>query len=255
MRLLLLAFCSLTAASVPLALVAGTPVQAAPVGVPVRLRLETALKSGHSSVGTPVLFTVEDNVYGPGHVLVLEKGDAATGHVAASSGHRAFRKNGKLVFTCDYAATQSGVRVPLLLTVTADPPAREGEDKEVGVVVGEASIGKFSDGYGQSATPGGAYQQSGYGIGAGIDPERLVENGDDETVERGQKFEAVTAGTASEASVLGGQLFVLKNNSQITGTLVSFNGHEYSVKTAGGSRSIKSDDLVSIAPLPLPSHH
>jgi len=68
------------------------------------------LRSGRDKVGEPVIFTVAQNVYGPSHTLLLEKGALARGHVTESAGHGSLGRSGKLAFTCDYARTDDGTR-------------------------------------------------------------------------------------------------------------------------------------------------
>lgn len=78
--LLLAAACTVPAAAAP------TTGAFLPKGTPVRLRLDSSLRSGQNKTGQTVLFTVTENVYGPNRVLLLAKGAPASGHSSNPAG-------------------------------------------------------------------------------------------------------------------------------------------------------------------------
>ena len=245
-------------------LLAALPLSAAPTsgaavlpkGTPVRLRLENDLRSGRDKVGEPVLFTVAQDVYGPNHVLLLPHGAIAYGHVTASSGRGAFSRNGRLSFTGDYAAAADGVRVPLNFTVTVENG--RSEDTAVGIVGGSYTAGKIYDSYNGTDAPGGTFESSVVTADAAVDAGRLLAKGEDATATQGRIYEAVVAADTPVTSPLAQaaaseQLFLLKNKTQVVGTLVSFDGKTYTVETAVGSKILRATDGQSITAGAVPS--
>ena len=238
-------------------LLAALPLSAAPIsgavvlpkGAPVRLRLENDLRSGRDKVGEPVLFTVAQDVYGPHHVLLIPQGAIAHGHVTASSGRGAFSRNGRLSFTGDYAAAAGGVRVPLTFTVTVENGRTE--DNAVGIVGGSYTAGKIYDGYNGTDAPGGTFESSVVTADAAVDAGRLLAKGEDATASQGRVYEAVVAADTPVTSppaqaAAAEQHFLLKNKTQVTGALVSFDGKTYTVETAAGSKILPATDVESI---------
>ena len=134
-------FCVVTAVAGAALHAAPAPVSAEasvlPKGTSIVLRLETDLQSGRDKAGKTVLFSVNQNVYGKGHVLLLEKGAAARGHVSESDGRGSLGRAGTLKFTCDYVLTDNGAQIPMNLVVTLRPSGRtgNGSDSEVAASV------------------------------------------------------------------------------------------------------------------------
>lgn len=256
---------------------------AAPVvlskGTLLLLRLETDLQSGRDKTGKTVLFTVNRNVYGASHVLLLEKGAPARGHVVESGGRGSLGRAGKLKFTCDYALTDNGTEIPLNLVVTLRPSSAVGSalDSEVaaavstggrrypneGAAVDDYYRNRFADGVspdynGSEFGPDDYYPRSGAAVGISVDPGRVFGNGADATAERGEQYEATVAAdtplvVASSPAVSSEQLFTLKDKTQVAGVLAGFDGKTYTVVTPAGRRSIPADTVQSIqAVLPVP---
>ena len=257
---------------------AGAPIL--PKGTSIVLRLETDLQSGRDKAGKTVLFSVNQNVYGAGHVLLLEKGAAARGHVSESDGRGSLGRAGTLKFTCDYALTDSGAQIPLSLVVTLRPSRTAGNDSgsEVvaavstgghsypneGAAVDEYYRNRFADGVspdynGSELGPDDYYPRSGAAVGISVDPGRVLGNGGDATAERGQKYEASVAADTPIAPALPPavsteQLFTLKDKTQVAGILAGFDGKTYTVVTLTGRRSIPVGAVQSIqAVSPVPA--
>lgn len=217
---------------------------------PIRVRLETDLRSGRDKVGEPVIFTVAQNVYGPNHTLLLEKGALARGRVTESAGHGSLGRSGKLVFTCDYARADDGTRVPLNLVVTPSSGG-DGSTGEIAAAVSTGARGYDSPGGYYSGYPGGLYQQAGTAVGVSADLGRVFGDGADVRADRGQQFEATVGadtplGPAPLAAAPSQQLFTLKDKTQIVGVLAGFDGQSYTLTTPTGRRSIKSSEVQAI---------
>lgn len=264
MRFFVPVLCVALAASASSAALHAAPASSAPTqatltkGTPIRLRLETELQSGRDKTGEPVLWTVSENVYGPNHSLLLEKGASAHGHVSESSGRGAFGRKGKLKFTCDYASADDGTRIPLDLVVS---PGRGGSSEPVGEVAAsvhtssrgpypyvtpEGYANGYADGY-----PGGFYEPAGGDASVSVDPGRLLGSGADAKANRGQEYEAQIAGDTrvippAPLAASSEQLFTLKDKSQAAGTLAGFDGQTYTLATPTGRRSIKASDVQTI---------
>ena len=236
-------------------------------GTPVRVRLESDLRSGQTKVDTPVLFTVDQNVYGPNHMLLLAKGAVARGRVLASAGHGAFGRVGRLTFTCDYALTDDGTRVPLHLLASPVSPAGSG-DGSVAEVGGSISTGAHGYAPGPYAYPSavypntpygysaGDYQQAGTALGASADVGRLLGRGADATAIRGQEYDALidqdtpiapAPVAAAPAPVqASAQVFTLQGGTQVVGTLMRFDKNGYVVATRAGQRVLRAAEVKSI---------
>lgn len=247
---------TLLLAALPLSAAPTSGTNVLPKGTPVRLRLENDLRSGRDKVGEPVLFTVAQDVYSPNHVLLIPQGAIAHGHVTASSGRGAFSRNGRLSFTGDYATAAGGVRVPLTFTVTVENGRTE--DTAIGIVGGSYTAGKVYDSYNGTDAPGGTFESSVVTADAAVDAGRLLAKGDDATANQGRVYETVVAADTPVTSppaqaAASEQLFLLRNKTQITGTLVSFDGKTYTVETAAGSKILPAADVESIASGAAPS--
>ncbi len=256
-----------------------------PKGMVVSLRLETDLRSGQDKAGKTVLFTVNQNVYSKSHVLLLEKGAPARGHVTESDGRGALGRAGKLRFTCDYALADDGIHVPLDLMVTPQAGGRTGAGASIlsasvstgghgypnnGAAYDEYYRNRFADGVspdynGSDFGPDDYYRHSGAAVGISVDPGRVLSNGENAAAERGQEYEASVAAdtpVAPSASVASSaplavsteQLFTLKDKTQVAGVLAGFDGKTYTVMTLTGRRSIPAGTVQSIqAVSPVPA--
>jgi hypothetical protein len=259
-----------------------------PKGTVISLRLETDLQSGRDKAGTIVLFTVNQNVYSKSHVLLLERGTLARGHVTESDGSGALGRAGKLKFTCDYALADSGTQVPLDLVVTPRADERIGEESSTlsaAVRTGghsypndsaardEYDRNRFADGVspdynGSGFGPDDYYGRFGAAVGVTVDPERVLGSGAAAEAERGQEYDAsvaadtllaaassptLSSSALSSPVISSEQLFTLKDKTQIVGILAGFDGKTYTVTTPTGRRSIPADTVQSIqavAPVP-----
>ena len=236
---------ALLLAALPLSAAPGAGGSVLPKGTPVRLRLENDLRSGRDKAGEPVLFTVAQDVYGPNHTLLLVQGAIAHGHVTASSGRGAFDRDGKLSFTGDYAAARDGSRVPISFTVTVGNGRTE--DTAIGIIGGSYTAGKVYESYNGSDSPGGSFEGSVATADVAVDTGRLLSKGENTTAAAGQIYEAVVAAdTPVTLPAAPQQLFTLKNKTQLTGTLVSFDGKTYTVQTAAGTQSIPAAQIETI---------
>lgn len=218
---------------------------------PIRVRLETDLRSGRDKVGGPVIFTVAQNVYGPNHTLLLEKGALARGHVTESAGHGSLGRSGKLAFTCDYARADDGTHIPLNLAVTAHSDG-DGPTGEITASVSTGARGYYPPGgYYGGYYGGGLAQQAGSAVGVSADLGRVFGDGADVKADRGQQYEATVnadtpLGPAPLAASPSQQLFTLKDKTQIAGVLAGFDGQSYTLTTPAGRRSIKSSEVQAI---------
>ena len=202
MRFFVPALCTAIATASAASLLHADPVPAALTapqavlsqGTKIPLRLETGLRSGRDKAGEPVLFTVNQNIYGPGHRLLLAKGSPARGHVTESAEAGSFGHAGELIFSCDYALAGGGVRVPLKMVVTlggSESADAYGAQEHV-FDPGQIS-GQDPDDYVQSAAPGGYYsQRNGSSASVVFDPGRFF-GGKDTTADQGQKYTARVA--------------------------------------------------------------
>ena len=127
----------------------------------VRLRLDTDLEAGKSEPGDPVQFTVDKDVYGPDHALLLTKGMTATGKVTASTKHDRFGRRGRLTFICKSVQAANGVSVPVNLVVGSG----SGAAADAADAMDAQEFYSFRlepidpDGYVQSANSDGYYTQ------------------------------------------------------------------------------------------------
>lgn len=202
----------------------------------VKLTLREELKSGSSKKDQEVPFTVAQDVYGPGRVLLIAAGTPAYGKVTESRRRGMFGKPGKLNFTCEYVQTADGTKIPL----RSESQGVSGKDNQTASI---ATAILFA-------------------------PVALFMNGRDVTVKKGQEFTMyvndntviappyvapdTAAATApapappTPVAAPGKTLFLLKNGKDIIGTLASFDGSVYTVSTDGGTRTIKASEIKSI---------
>ena len=167
-------------------------------GTAVPVRLETSLRAGRDKAGEIVRFTVDQNVYGPGHALLIEKGAEAQGKVTASAEHGSFGRPSRLTFTCDSVRAADGAEIPLALTVTAGAdsgPAADAASRSEAQEFHAFTPTPFDpNGYVQSSAPGGYYyQQTGVSASIIYDPARFFGSSEDVTVKPGQEYRATVA--------------------------------------------------------------
>jgi hypothetical protein len=166
----------------------------------VRLRLDTDLEAGKSKPGDLVQFTVDKDVYGPDHVLLLTKGMKATGQVTASTAHDRFGRRGRLTFTCK-SVQAAGVQVPVNLVVgSGSGAAAEAADEMDAQQFYSFRLEPLDpDGYVQSANPDGYYTQPQGSVSTTIyDPARQFSGSLKVTAKRGTLY---TAHVARDISV------------------------------------------------------
>ncbi len=250
--LLLVAACTVPVAAAP------TTGAVLPKGTPVRLRLDSSLRSGQDKTGQTVLFTVTENVYGPHHTLLLAKGTPAQGHITESAGHGPLRRTGRLAFTCDEARTESGLRIPLNLRVATSGESAPAGGVTVGVVAGVrqepgangyASPGNFTSGVDptgpEGQLPEAVYRANGTFVEAGVDPVQVLGSGQDAHADRGEEYEAKVAADTALGAVQNAalQVFTLKDGTEIKGTQTDFDGQTYTVQTPSGSRFLRAADV------------
>ena len=221
------------------------PSQAAiPEGTLVHFALLKELKSGGSKGGEDVPFEVSQDVYGPGHVLLLAVGTLAFGKIQESSRRGFFGKSGKLKFTIDYILAPDKTHILL----RSDPQLVRGRDNRT-TAIATAIL---------------------------LSPIAILINGHDVSVKKGELFtmyvnapaqaqspnavptpKAAPAPPAalpaaipvSAAATLAQSVFLFANGARAVGTLLSFDGSSYTVSTAKGMRQFKKAAIVSIRTL------
>ncbi len=164
---LTLAACSVSADSAAPAVTPGsvTPgsvtASVLPKGTIVRLRLDTDLEAGQSKPGDTVRFTVDRDVYGANHVLLLTRGMEADGKVTKSTAHDRFGRRGQLTFVCESVRAANGVEVPVNLVVgSGSGAAADAADEMDAQEFYSFRLEPLDpDGYVQSANPDGYYTQ------------------------------------------------------------------------------------------------
>ena len=203
MRFLVPALCAIAFSNAAMAQAVSPDV--IPKGTPVRLRLDTTLRSGQAKVGAPVQFTVAANIDGPRQTLLVARGAPATGRITKSEGKGKFGRPGKLIFTCDSMQAADGTQIPLHLVVEAGSgsgPAADAADVTDAQEYRAFSAPDFDPkGYVQSSQSGGYYfQTTGDSSSLIYDLARFF-GGQDAVVKRGQKYSAkVVADTPLNAA-------------------------------------------------------
>lgn len=188
----------------------------------ITLILDKDLKSGATKIGAEVPYRVARDVYSPGpaHLLLIPAGAHGYGKVTQSRRRGLFGRGGRLEFTCEYVVAPDGTRIPL----------------RSGPVQGK--------GHGR---PGGV-------VAAVVFPPLLLLNGRDVTVHQGREVTAyvnvdtlvgdLTVAQDRPVPAPAGQtLFSLADGSELVGSLVSFDGTAYTVRTPTGSRSLAAADV------------
>jgi len=205
---------------------ASVPANILPERTPIQVRLENELKSGSSKAGEEVPFTVVSDVYSPSHTLLITAGASAYGKVTRSSRRGVFGKAGKLDFTCEYVVAPDKTHVPL----RAQPMGGSGRNNTSAMVATALLLA----------------------------PIAILMNGRDVTIHKGQEFTMyVDKDTAlhpflpltsavAPASAPGKSLFLLQNGTQVTGSIVSFDGTTYTVATDQGTQTLKAAEVKSV---------
>ncbi len=169
-----------------------------PKGTIVRLRLDTDLEAGQSKPGDPVRFTVDRDVYGADHTLLLAQGMEATGKVTASTAHDRFGRRGQLTFVCKNVRATNGVQVPVNLVVgSGSGAAADAADEMDAQEFYSFRLEPLDpDGYVQSANPDGYYTQPNSTESVTIyDPARQFNGSLKVTAKRGSLYTAHVANT------------------------------------------------------------
>lgn len=194
------------AASASAAPAAGTP-DTLKKDTIVRLRLDTDLEAGKSEPGDPIQFTVDKDVYGSDHALLLTKGMTATGKVTASTAHDRFGRRGRLTFICKSVQAANGVSVPVNLVVgSGSGAAADAADEMDAQQFYSFRLEPLDpNGYVQSANPNGYYTQPQGSESTTIyDPARQFTGSLKVTAKRGSLY---TAHVARDVSVPVAQHF------------------------------------------------
>lgn len=99
-------------------------------GIPVHVILLKTLVSGEGKTGDEVPFTLRDDIYGPNHELLAQKGTPVIGKIVMSKRHTLFGKAGKLDLSCDYATAVDGTKILL----RGEQP-RKGKEKKAAAIL------------------------------------------------------------------------------------------------------------------------
>lgn len=186
--------------SIPAATPGSVSADVLPKGTIVRLRLETDLEAGSSKPGDSVQFTVDRDVYGANHVLLLTKGMEATGKVTASTAHDRFGRRGQLTFVCNSVQASNGVQVPVSLVVgSGSGAAADAADEMDAQEFYSFRLEPLDpDGYVQSANPDGYYTQPQSSESVTVyDPARQFNGSLKVTAKRGSLYTAHVSNTLS----------------------------------------------------------
>jgi hypothetical protein len=212
-----------------------------PEGTAVHLALLKDLKSGGNKGGEDVPFEVSQDVYGPGHILLLATGTPAYGKITESSRRGIFGKAGKLKFTIDYILAPDKTHILL----RSDPQLVRGRDNRTTAIATAILLA----------------------------PIAMFINGQDVSVKKGEPFVMyVNAPTVAQspnaapapvipaapvsfapAPVLPAappqSVFVFANGARAVGTLISFDGSLYTVSTTKGMRKFKAAAIKAVYPI------
>ena len=248
----------LAAASVYLAtgLTQATHAQAAPAvttsqvsipeGTAVHLALLKDLKSGGNKGGEDVPFEVSQDVYGPGHALLIAAGTPAYGKITESSRRGIFGKAGKLKFTIDYILAPDKTHIPL----RSDPQLVRGRDNRttaIATAILLAPIAMFINGQDVSVKKGEPFTMYVNAATVAQSPNAApapTTHATPPTVAPASFAPASMAPAAPAQS-----LFTFANGAQAVGTLISFDGSLYTVSTTKGMRQFKKAAIKAVYPV------
>ena len=184
------------------------------------------LKSGSIREGAVVVFEVVQNVYAPGHVLMVPAGARALGRVIESKSHGSMGLPGKLTFTCNYMTAPDQTRVPIRTAALA----KNGLD-----LTGVSPV---------------AFVFTGGLIG-------LVIKGGDITVHQGQIYLAYVdqdttlfpappdSKRTADGFLDNATMFTLNDGREIQGKLLAFDGRTYKVQTASHVEMLPTENVAS----------
>lgn len=223
---------------------------AIPEGTMVHLSLLKDLKSGGSKGGEDVPFEVSQDVYGPGHVLLIAANTPAFGKILESSRRGMFGKSGKLKFTVDYILAPDKTHIPL----RSDPQLVRGRDNRTAAVATAillAPIAIFINGHDVSVKKGELFTMYVNAPNQAQSPNAAPAPAPQAAPAPHTLPAVVPASTVAAPSQ---SVFVFANGAQAVGTLLSFDGSSYTVSTTKGMRQFKKAAIKSIhtiAPTPI----
>lgn len=237
------------AANSPQAAVAQTVPAIAPSQIPipegtlVHLALLKDLKSGGSKGGEEVPFEVSQDVYGPGHVLLIAANTPAFGKIQESSRRGIFGKAGKLKFTIDYILASNKTHIPL----RSDPQLVRGRDNRttaIATAILFAPIAIFINGQDVSVKKGEQFTMYVNAATLAQSPYTAPALPATPTLPVVSVIVPASATTAPAQSV-----FVFANGTRAIGTLISFDGSSYTVSTTKGMRKFKTAAIKAVYPM------
>ena len=212
-----------------------------PEGTLVHLTLLKELKSGGSKGGEDVPFEVSQDVYGPGHVLLIAANALAFGKIQESSRRGIFGKGGKLKFTIDYVLAPDKTHIPL----RSDPQIVRGRDNRttaIATAILFAPIAMFINGHDVSVKKGEQFTM--YVNALTLAPSPYAAPA---PALQAAPLPVVVPASAVAAPVQS--VFVFANGAQAIGTLISFDGFSYTVSTAKGMRKFKTAAIKAVYPM------
>jgi hypothetical protein len=194
----------------------------------VKVELQEDLKSGANKTGEEVPYKLSEDVYGPGHVLLIPAGALAFGKITKSSRRGMFGKAGKLEFTCDYIQIGDGKHLPL----RSDPMGGSGHGNS-GAVIATALflsvLGVFVNGRDITVPKGKVFPMY-------VDKPTIIP----------APFVAGAAPNPAAADGPAKSLFTLKNGDQVVGSISSFDGTVYQINTDAGMKTIQASNVKSV---------
>ena len=218
---------------------------AIPEGTLVHLSLLKDLKSGGSKGGEDVPFEVAQDVYGPGHVLLIAANTPAFGKILESSRRGMFGKSGKLKFTIDYILAPDKTHILL----RSDPQLVRGKDNRTAAIATAillAPIAILINGHDVSVKKGELFTMYVNAPALAQSPNAAPALAP-QTAPAPRTLPAIVPASAVAAPAQS--VFVFANGAQAVGTLLSFDGSSYTVSTTKGMRQFKKAAIVSIRPL------
>ena len=194
--------------------------------------LQEELKSGDAKEDAEVPYVIKEDVTDVDKHVLIKAGTPAYGKVTESKRRGMMGKPGKLEFTCDYILMPDRTHIPL----RADKQSAYGRDNR-GASVATAIL---------------------------LAPIALLVSGRDVTVEKGKEIvmyvdkttkasNKPAEGTVAAPTASGGgaakSVFVMADGSVVIGSLSSFDGSKYTVKTDGGTKELKVSEVKSVTPI------
>ena len=211
-----------------------------PEGTLVHLTLLKELKSGGSKGGEDVPFEVSQDVYGPGHVLLIAANALAFGKIQESSRRGIFGKGGKLKFTIDYVLAPDKTHIPL----RSDPQIVRGRDNRttaIATAILFAPIAMFINGHDVSVKKGEQFTMYVNALTLAPSPYAAP------ILPAAPAVPVVIPASAVAAPAQS--VFIFANGAQAVGTLISFDGASYTVSTAKGMRKFTAAAIKAVYPV------